>query len=409
MITISTKTRNILWAEGAVASILFSLGTGNFITGYLNLLGASPAFCALLIALPQMGCILQLVSPFLFERMRCRKALIISCCFLFRFSLGLAAFIPCLFTNKAMGLTGIFILYTLAFLAAGFVTPGLNNWVLGLAPVEKRGAFFAWKDIIASISNALVLLLMAGLVDWFRKSGQIMVGYFVIFFTAIFLSLLDFFLLFQLKEKASTHIFRPSLRQMLLPLKNKEFRPYILFLVLWFFSLNLSASFLPIYQISYLGLSHTYITALGVIASVFGILGSFLWGRTADRFHWLAVLRLSGMGMAVGYLVWSFLTKDTAAHFTPIAHCLVTGCQGGFNMASLNLQYLKSPESGKTIYLGLTAALANLCGYFSTILGSVLQNTLSRILGLRSISFLFLLSAVLLIPTVIIFLRKAKA
>ena len=67
------QSRRIILAEEAIAGTIFSLGIGNFLVGYLTWMGASPAFSALVGALPMLGCILQAVSPFLFERLRYRK------------------------------------------------------------------------------------------------------------------------------------------------------------------------------------------------------------------------------------------------------------------------------------------------------------------------------------------------
>ncbi|MEG0304261.1 MAG: hypothetical protein RR635_01060 [Oscillospiraceae bacterium] len=53
-----TSSRTLL-AEGAIASSMFALGTGNFLAGYLTLLGATPAFCAMVATLPQFGCVFR--------------------------------------------------------------------------------------------------------------------------------------------------------------------------------------------------------------------------------------------------------------------------------------------------------------------------------------------------------------
>ena len=47
-----TRGRRCLIAEGAVAGVLYSIGTGNFMTGYLGQMGASVSFCALMAMIP---------------------------------------------------------------------------------------------------------------------------------------------------------------------------------------------------------------------------------------------------------------------------------------------------------------------------------------------------------------------
>ena len=116
------KSQKTMLIQGSLSSALFSIGTGNFLAGYLTYLGAAPAFCAIVGAMPQLGCIMQLVSPFFFERMRNRKLLICVCCFVFRIGMGLAGLIPFMLSGKSARLGAVFALYLLAFLMAGFVT-----------------------------------------------------------------------------------------------------------------------------------------------------------------------------------------------------------------------------------------------------------------------------------------------
>ena len=59
--------------EGAVAGVLYTIATNHILTGYLSYLGASVATCASIAMIPQLGCVLQFFSPFLFERLRHRK------------------------------------------------------------------------------------------------------------------------------------------------------------------------------------------------------------------------------------------------------------------------------------------------------------------------------------------------
>ena len=86
--------RRYLIAEGAVAAVIYSIGTGNFLAGYLSCLGASISFCALVAMIPQLGCVLQFLSPFVFERIHHRKLAIWLMCVVYRCSLGIVLLVP---------------------------------------------------------------------------------------------------------------------------------------------------------------------------------------------------------------------------------------------------------------------------------------------------------------------------
>ena len=79
----------------------------------------------------------------------------------------------------------------------------------------------------------------------------------------------------------------------------------------------------------------------------------------------------------------------------------VSACSGSFNMASANLQYSCAPREGKTIYLGVGAAISNLTGYGATLFGAWLQSKLELNLGIQSIRILFLCSGVFCLGAVL--------
>ena len=225
-----TRGRRCLIAEGAVAGVLYSIGTGNFMTGYLGQMGASVSFCALMAMIPQAGCILQFFSPLLFERLHHRKLAIWSLCVVFRFSLSLTFLLPARMGPQAEGMA--FVLYTLAFAAAGAVTPGLQHMTIGLAPPEARGRFFAAKDIAANCVNSGCTLVLGRLLDAWIAAGHAAAGYSAVGAVCLALAALDAALLAATRENPVAFTSRMRLREVLHPLRDATFRPMLLYSVL---------------------------------------------------------------------------------------------------------------------------------------------------------------------------------
>ena len=69
-------------------------------------------------------------------------------------------------------------------------------------------------------------------------------------------------------------------------------------------------------------------------------------------------------------------------------------CGGGATNASVNLQYACSPPSGKTAYIGVTAAMASIAACLSAAVGTALQPVLEGVLGPDSIRVMFVLAGV---------------
>lgn len=390
----TAASQHMILAENAVASTIFSLGTGNFLTGYLTWMGASPAFSALVGALPMLGCVLQAVSPFLFERLRHRKLCIVLLCFGFRCSMGLAVAVPFLLRAQTSRLSVMFLLYLIAFLFAGFVTPGLNQWMLDSAPMEGRGRFFAKKNILASVTNAGLTFAMGLQLDHFIGQGHPETGYLIVYGTILLLALADAAMLSSVWESPSGQPLRVRLRDFLRPFRDPVFRPVILFDTLWFIANHFSAAFLAVYLLQGLGLSHGYISILTIVSSVAGMGCNWIWGRMADRKGWRAVLAAAGGVACCGYAGWCIATPATAPILAPLLQCVSTAGSAAANLATLNLQYAASPREGKTVYLGAVAVVSNLMGYAAALAASSLQTVLQPGLGIeRSISVLFAVSA----------------
>lgn len=386
-----TRGRRCLIAEGAAAGVLYSIGTGNFLTGYLGWMGASVSFCALMAMIPQAGCILQFFSPLLFERLHHRKLAIWSLCVVFRFSLSFTFLLPARMGPAAEGTA--FLLYTLAFLAAGAVTPGLQHMTIGLAPPAARGRFFALKDIVANCVNSGCTLVLGRLLDAMIAAGQAAAGYGLVGAVCLALAALDAGLLAATRENPVAFATRMRPRDILRPLRDANYRPMLLYTVLGGLFGGFSTPFLTVYEMRVLGLSHTFLTTVGVVSAVAGMAGSWLLGRWADRTNWRRVIRAAAACSLSCTLGWALIRPAWAQALAPVLIIAAAGCSGGAATASLNLQYACSPASGKTAYIGATAALASLAACGSAAIATAVQPLLAIPLGDGSIRALFALAA----------------
>jgi len=385
------QSRRIYLAENAIGILIFSMCTGSFFAGLLSWMGASPATCAMIGAFPQLGCMMQMVSPFFFERMKKRKTAIILCCFSFRALLGCMGVMPLIFGGAAQG--AVATAYLIAFLVAGFVTPGLTQWMMDLAPREGRGRYFAWRDIISSVVSAVTILLLSTALDALIEAGHPREGYMLIFGVVLVLAAVDAVLLFRMEEPETSGIVKLTPADILRPFKDPRFFPIVMFIMLWFLAENLSLGFLPVYQLKVLGLDYKMIAMITTISSVAGIAMSWVWGNFADRYGWRKLLAAGCALMTLSSLLWFFLPVSLA-WFAPVVQCISTVGGIAYSMSNVNLQYASCPEAGKTAYLGVTAAASNIVGYAAVFLGAQLQPLLAQRFDRLGIPVLFLMSAV---------------
>ena len=78
----------------------------------------------------------------------------------------------------------------------------------------------------------------------------------------------------------------------------------------------------------------------------------------------------------------------------PVLIVVAAGCAGGASLASTNLQFALSPESGKTAYFGVTAAMSSIATCTSAAVGTAIQPMLEKSMGDSSISLLFFVAGI---------------
>lgn len=380
--------------EGAVASIIYAVATNNIMTGYLGYLGASVAACASIALIPQLGCILQFFSPFLFERFRYRKPIMWILCVIYRFSVAAMFLLPLLLSGANFRVGTAVALYIIAFASAGIVTPGLQQWTISLVDVKERGVYMAKKDILAVGVNSIVTFLLSRHLDKFMALGNDSQGYQTVGLVCLVLALLDAVLLLNICERPVEETVGVQLSDVLQPVKDKSYRPLLLYNIFSSVAGGIATPFLIVYQLRVLGLSHTFLASAGIVAAIAGMAGSYLWGRFSDKHMWDWTIHRSA---SIGFLCtvsWAFVTPESAPFIAPILMTVTTACNSGTVIANTNLQYSASPATGKTLYLGVTAAIISVAGCLTTACSASLQSVFEQSLGYKSISVLFLISGV---------------
>lgn len=380
--------------EGAVAGIIYALVTGNFLAGYLSYLGASVSFCAKVAMIPSLGCVLQFFSPFVFERMHHRKLAIWLMCVVFRLSVSSIFLIPLAMPDPGHARAVILVLYTIGFFSAGLVTPGLEHMVRGLSPQGGRGRFYAVKSIIGTCISSAATLALGRTLDEYLAGDAGYTGFLVIGTVSLVLSAADAVLLATVRENPVKFTSKMRAADILLPAKDPNYRPLLFYSVIGGLTGGFASPFLSVYELRVLGLSHTFITSVGIVSAVIGMVGSWVWGRLADRTAWNRVIWLTAFLNLSCTLLWSIVRKNTAPFIAPILIIVAAACAGGSSLASTNLQFSLAPENRKTAYFGVTMAMSSIATCTSAAVGTAVQPILERTMGDNSIAMLFFVAGV---------------
>lgn len=381
-------------AEGAVAGVIYAVATGNFLAGYLSSLGASVSLCAAAAMIPSFGCVLQFISPFVFERMHHRKLAIWLMCVVFRLSVSSILLIPLALPDPGHARAVVLVLYTIGFFSAGLVTPGLEHMVLGIAPPRRA------RSVLRRQEHYRNLRFQRGnTCTWSRTGllsgqGQGYTGFLIIGIVSLLLTVVDAVLLASVRENPVKFTSKMRPADILRPVRDPAYRPLLFYCIIGGLTGGFASPFLSVYELRVLGLSHTFITSVGVVSAVVGMAGSWVWGRLADRTAWNCVIWLTAFLNLSCTLGWSFVRPSFAHLVAPVLIVVAAGCAGGASLASTNLQFALSPESGKTAYFGVTAAMSSIATCTSAAVGTAIQPMLEKSMGDSSISLLFFVAGI---------------
>lgn len=366
------RGRKLFIYEGITARTVFLLTSGAYLAGFASLLGADDSFNGMIAAVPALAGIVQIFSPMVFENLSRRKFLVSIFCFIHRLLLGGMVFIPLIVRDQRLRLYSMWVVYLIAYLCSSYVTPAASNWIVSLTNPRDRGTYFGTRDSILFAVSTVFNLIMGRVLDVFKNKGMEYTGFILVFSIALVFAVANFLLLSSIKEPpVQRRGTVPAIKQIFdEPLSDKGFRKVIGLFLMWNIGLQIGAPFFAVYMVTGLKLDYTYITICNMISSIVMVTAARLWGRLADKSSWPNISMLSIGILAVCHSLWFFTTPSNVYVLMPVNQILGGLAWGGINIALFNIQFIYSPEKGRTVYLGFNAALGGIVGFVFSIIGS---------------------------------------
>ena len=376
-----TKGLRWLTLEGTVSLGFNSITTSGFLAAFALALGANNLQIGMLAAIPFIMQIIQLPSIWLVEKVRRRKIIAVTSWFpaqLLWFPIALIpifVFVP--------GRTAIYLLLALmAFrgLLTAVCNSAWNGWVRDLVPQTILGQIFSRRLAMATAAGMVFSLGAAVFVDYWRghvTSGSEILGYtYVLLFGALFLGLASptFMSLMPEPLMQSVQGQQPPLWQRLTaPVRDRNFRQLIQFLLFWGFASNLAIPFFAVYMLVRLGFPLSWVIALSILSQLFNILFLRVWGRFVDRFGSKAVLSLCASLYLLVIVGWIFTTMPERYFLTipllVLLHIFAGIANAGVTLTVGTIGLKLAPKGDATSYLAgaslatnLGAGLGPLCG-----------------------------------------------
>ncbi|WP_332445380.1 MFS transporter [Dehalococcoides mccartyi] len=397
--TISEKdiTTGLRWLtlDGMVSQGFNSITTSGILAAYALALGANVSQIGVMAAIPFLMQTFQIFTILLVEKIRRRKAIAVISFFVAQLVWVPVALIPLLVLTPST--KAVYLLLGLLILNGLFrsvTTSSWNSWIRDLVPQQILGRFFSRRMAFAGVVGAVFSLGAAFFVDHWTSvasvDNRILSYTIVLLFGITFLGLASPVFMSLMSEPMMQPVEKRgiSLKQRLAaPLKDKNFKKLVSFLLFWNIASNLAIPFFAVYMLTRLGLPLSWIIGLSIISQLFNIVFLRVWGALVDRFGNKVILSMCASLYLLVILGWLF-TAMPERYFLTIPLLVVLHVFAGIAMAGVNLTVstigLKLAPSGEAVSYLASASIATNLG---TGLGPLIGGVVAQFFDSRYLNF----------------------
>ncbi|MBP7175044.1 MAG: MFS transporter [Thermoclostridium sp.] len=367
----------------------FTVFNGPSFNAFIRTLGAGDFVYSMIIALPILGGVIQIFGSFLMEHKGRRKGIFLSFGFVHRLIMIPVALIPVFIPEvyQDTRITLIVICLLIGSCSNAMVGITFNSWMGSLIPTEIRGQYFSYRSMISTISAAVTTLA----VGWFLDLVPGYTGYSIVFIIVALFGAADILCFVWVHEPdlvKSTE--KLNIKSMLtIPLKNSNYRKFMLFTMVWTFGAAISSPFISIYQLEQLELTFFQISLATQFASnIMTILFIRKIGSLIDRFGMKPVQKLACIIVAVLPFLWTLATPDT--YYLAILIGILQGLGApSYDMTTLNLSIWLAPEKNRSVYLAFYALILALLGtMFGNMVGGFMMETFRPLFPANGLPYL---------------------
>ncbi len=364
--------------------------TQEYISPFALAMNATMLQMGLLSSIPNfMMALAQLVAPRLEELAGSRKRVILPVVFLHALMWLPILFIPSLTpTNKAWWLI---CLVTMSTILGSLANPAWGSMMADLVPPGNRGKFFGMRGRICG--TITLIFSFGGGVILQRLSGNVMVGFYVLFIGAATFRLISWYFLARQYEPPAppTSSKRESLVSIFRHLGSSNLGHFIIYVAMINMAVSLAGPFWAVYMLRDLHFNYlTYITIQST-AALLNLFSLTYWGRRGDLAGNVRVLRITSMLIPVVPVMWAFSSQ---VPYLILVQVLSGFAWAGFNLSTSNFLYDASTSENRMRYIALYNAMNGTAVCLGALLGGCLAQSIPAVFGSRLIA-IFALSGLL--------------
>lgn len=362
--------------QAALEYFLSIIVGGTYLAVITKALGVPDNITGILSSVISLGCLFQLLSIPLGH---IKKRTILISSILYQLLFMSLYVIPLTNFSQSIKVTLLVVAIVGAYLLYNIIHPKKINWLMSFIDNEHRGTFTANKEIISLIGGILFSFGTGMLVDHYSALGQVSQYFTLAIGIIIVLISLHTVSLAVIKEKEEPIPAKIGLLKHIKELfSDKKILQITLVFALYYASSYICTPFYSTYKIGELGLSLTFLSALGMCGSVARISVSKLWGRIADKTSFASMIEKCFFFLLAAQLCMCFAIPANGALMVLLYFVLHGIALGGVNSALINLVFDYVPAEKRADSLAITQAAAGLTGFVITLLASPMVDHIQK-------------------------------
>lgn len=384
-LAVQKRSRLMYIFEAAIEYLISILVASSYLARLTKELGFSDGLTGILSNIISLGCLFQLLSLSL--RRTKVKGFVIIFSIINQLLFMLLYIVPLTDFSKEVKIAAFLVLFIAAYLTYYFAHPKKIAWLMGVVDDKQRGSFTANKEIVSLLSGMAFTFGMGALIDHFEEAGQIRTAFILSAVVIFVLTVLHTLTMVFAAEKDAPPAPKKNFSQTIVELtKNRDVRRVTVVFILYYIAKSIAIPFYGSYEISELGMTQKFISAIVIVGSVSRILVSKFWGRYADKKSFAAMIEKCFLFSALAQGCMIFAVPSTGKVMFIGYHIFHGIAFGGINSALTNLIFDYVPEEKRADSLAITQAFAGAIGFLTTLavspLVTLIQANGNTVLGL---------------------------
>jgi len=396
------RTKKLSVKEASAYSFMDGFGL-RYVTPYALAVGANNSQIGLLSSVPGLiGNLSQLTTIRLMKKFS-RKKIIFSGVLLqaIMWLLLICAGIPFYLwgMKTSFSADAVIVIYTILILFGAVSGPAWTSLMRDLV-TTNRGEYFGRRSKIAG-AIALVCMFVAGFILDYFKQTHVFIGFAILFIIAFFgrfTSAMLFRKHYEPKFKVDDRKYF-TLIDFVKKMRHNNFGRFVMYFSLLSFACAIASPFFAVFMLKDLGFSYTQYMITVLANSLTTILLMPLWGKFADVYGNLKVMKITGAFIPLLPFLWLLIPLAPSANFAVWLIIFLEIYSGliwsGFNLSAGNFIY----DAVSKERLAICSSYFNILNGFWALIGATIGGYLSShnfsMFGLSPILFLFALSGIM--------------